>query len=55
MELADVEAFLVLAEELHFNRTAERMFVSPARVTQRIQALERDIGGAGSGSSHVGR
>ena len=46
MELADVEAFLVLAEELHFNRTAERMFVSPARVTQRIQALEREIGGA---------
>jgi len=46
MELADVEAFLVLAEELHFNRTAERMFVSPARVTQRIQALERDVGGA---------
>ena len=46
MELADVEAFLVLAEELHFNRTAERIFVSPARVTQRIQALEREIGGA---------
>ena len=45
MELADVEAFLVLAEELHFTRTAERIFVSPARVTQRIQALEREIGG----------
>lgn len=46
MELADVEAFLVLAEELHFGRTAERTYVSPARVSQRIQALEREVGGA---------
>lgn len=46
VELADIEAFLVLAEELHFARTAERVHVSPARVSQRIQALERELGGA---------
>jgi DNA-binding transcriptional LysR family regulator len=45
VELADVEAFLVLAEELHFARTGERMHVSPGRVSQRIQALEREVGG----------
>lgn len=46
VELADIEAFLVLAEELHFARTAERMHVSPARVSQRIRALEHDLGGS---------
>ncbi|HEX6445131.1 MAG TPA: LysR family transcriptional regulator [Streptosporangiales bacterium] len=46
MELADIEAFLVLAEELHFARTAARMHVSPARVSQRIQALEHELGGS---------
>ena len=45
MELADIEAFLVLAEELHFGSTAERTFVSRARVSQRIAALEREVGG----------
>ncbi|HZC70634.1 MAG TPA: LysR family transcriptional regulator [Jatrophihabitans sp.] len=45
MELADVEAFLVLAEELHFGRTAARTYVSPARVSQRIHDMEREIGG----------
>lgn len=44
MELADVEAFLVLADELHFGRTAERMHVSTTRVSQRIRALERQVG-----------
>jgi DNA-binding transcriptional LysR family regulator len=46
VELADVEAFLVLAEELHFGRTGERLHVSGARVSQRIQALERQVGAA---------
>lgn len=46
MELADIEAFLTLAEELHFARTAERMHVSPARVSQRIQTLEHELGGS---------
>ncbi|XVV16041.1 LysR family transcriptional regulator [Actinoplanes sp. CA-131856] len=46
MELRDVEIFLTLAEELHFGRTAERLHVSQARVSQSIKQQERRIGGA---------
>jgi DNA-binding transcriptional LysR family regulator len=46
VELADVEVFLALAEELHFGRTAERLHLSSTRVSRRVQALEREIGGA---------
>ncbi|MEU4725634.1 LysR family transcriptional regulator [Nonomuraea dietziae] len=44
MELRDVEIFLTLAEELHFTRTAERLRVSPARVSQAISKQERQVG-----------
>lgn len=44
MELRDIEIFLTLAEELHFGRTAERLHVSQARVSQAIQKQERRIG-----------
>ncbi|MFJ6380873.1 LysR family transcriptional regulator [Kitasatospora sp. NPDC092039] len=44
MELRDIEIFLTLAQELHFARTAERLHVSPARVTQSIKKQERRIG-----------
>lgn len=44
MELRDIEIFLTLAEELHFGRTAERLHVSPARITQAIKKQERQIG-----------
>ncbi|MFI6601454.1 hypothetical protein ACIBHX_34835 [Nonomuraea sp. NPDC050536] len=33
MELSEVEEFLTLAGELHFGRTAERLHLSPSRVT----------------------
>ncbi|MFJ9853773.1 LysR family transcriptional regulator [Streptomyces sp. NPDC101150] len=46
MERYEIETFLALAEELHFARTAERLHVSPGRVSQTIKALERRIGGA---------
>jgi DNA-binding transcriptional LysR family regulator len=46
VELRDVEIFLTLAEELHFGRTAERLRVSQARVSQSIKQQERRIGGA---------
>ncbi len=46
MELRDVEIFLALAEELHFGRTAERLHVTQARVSQAIKKQERRIGGA---------
>lgn len=41
-----MEIFLTLAQELHFGRTAERLHVSPARVSQAIKKQERRIGGA---------
>jgi DNA-binding transcriptional LysR family regulator len=44
VELRDIEIFLTLAEELHFGRTAERLRVSPARVSQAIAQQERRIG-----------
>lgn len=45
MDLSQVEAFLVLADELHFGRTADRLHVSQSRVSRLIASLERDIGG----------
>ncbi|RJL22128.1 LysR family transcriptional regulator [Bailinhaonella thermotolerans] len=39
-----MDAFLTLAEELHFGRTAERLRLSQARVSQTIKKLERRIG-----------
>ncbi|MFE7800357.1 LysR family transcriptional regulator [Nocardia sp. NPDC057440] len=44
VELRDIEIFLTLAEELHFGRTAERLHVSPARISQAIKKQERSVG-----------
>ncbi|WP_020385679.1 LysR family transcriptional regulator [Kribbella catacumbae] len=44
MELRDIEIFLTLAEELHFGRTAARLYVSQARISQAISQQERRIG-----------
>jgi DNA-binding transcriptional LysR family regulator len=46
VERRDIEIFLTLAEELHFGRTAERLHVSTARVSQTVRKLERRIGAA---------
>lgn len=46
VELRDIEIFLTLAEELHFGRTAERLHVTQARVSQAIAKQERRIGAA---------
>ncbi|MCA2221070.1 helix-turn-helix domain-containing protein [Nonomuraea aurantiaca] len=46
MELRDIEIFLTLCEELHFGRTAERLHVTPARVSQAIKKQERRVGAA---------
>ncbi|MBF4551120.1 MULTISPECIES: LysR family transcriptional regulator [unclassified Pseudoclavibacter] len=42
--IREIECFLVLAEELHFGRTGERLFVSQSRVSQLISTLEQRIG-----------
>ncbi|MGP8300549.1 LysR family transcriptional regulator [Streptomyces inhibens] len=44
LELRELECFLVLAEELHFGRTGERLYVSQSRVSQLLRALESRIG-----------
>ncbi|MEV1010187.1 LysR family transcriptional regulator [Streptomyces sp. NPDC049881] len=44
MERDELECFLILAEELHFTRTADRMRLSKARVSQLVQRLERRVG-----------
>ncbi|MEV0533072.1 LysR family transcriptional regulator [Kitasatospora sp. NPDC050463] len=43
-ERHEIEAFLALAQELHFGRTAERLGVTTGRISQVIGKLERRIG-----------
>lgn len=45
VELREIRAFLTLAEELHFARTAERLELTPSRVSQTIRNLEARVGG----------
>ncbi|MEU9603196.1 LysR family transcriptional regulator [Streptomyces sp. NPDC048057] len=45
MQLRDIEIFLTLADELHFGRTAERLHIAQASVSQSIAKQERSIGG----------
>ncbi|MEU5884245.1 LysR family transcriptional regulator [Spirillospora sp. NPDC047279] len=44
LDLRELEAFLVLSEELHFGRTAERLYVSQGRISQLVRSLERRTG-----------
>lgn len=44
LERHELDTFLALAEELHFGRAAQRIQVSPARVSQTIKKLERRVG-----------
>lgn len=44
LPVRELECLLILAEELHFGRTAQRLRVSQSRVSQLVAALERTIG-----------
>ncbi|KAB2340418.1 LysR family transcriptional regulator [Actinomadura rudentiformis] len=45
IELREIRAFLAVAEELHFGRAAEKVGLTPSRVSQTIRALESRLGG----------
>ncbi|QIS23037.1 LysR family transcriptional regulator [Nocardia terpenica] len=44
LDFRQLEAFVVLSEELHFGRAAVRLHVTPGRVSQLIRVLERQVG-----------
>lgn len=44
MDLRHLRTFVTVAEELHFRRAAERLFLSQPTVTAHVQALERAAG-----------
>ena len=44
IELRELRVFLTLAEELHFARTAERLQLTPSRVSQSVRGLEAKLG-----------
>jgi hypothetical protein len=44
MEPDEIEVFLILAEELHFTRTAERFYLPQPRVSRLIASLAQHGG-----------
>jgi DNA-binding transcriptional LysR family regulator len=44
MELRQLRSFLLLAEELHFKKAADKLFIVQPALTKQIQELEKELG-----------
>lgn len=43
MEFRQLRYFLQIAEELHFGKVAEKLYVSSSALSQQIQLLENEL------------
>ena len=45
LDLSSLQAFVALADQLHFRKASERLFLSQPALSKKIQRLEEKLGG----------